>query len=139
MSVAVTQIEGQNFKMLSCLEVAAIKQNKFVVSEEGIKEMLEPLILEGCKKDFRDSLHEKIKSFIRGLYPKKEDLSKMTFTGDNHREYKIFFHNLKVVIFGFLVHPLTDEMLRQLEKEYSGKTYLTGNVADMFKTKKDLH
>ena len=139
MSVAVTQIEGQNFKMLSCLEVASVKENKLVLLEDGIKEMLEPLILEGCKKDFRGRIEEKIKSFILGLSNKKEELSKMEFTGDNHREYKIFFHNLKVIIFGFLVYPLTDEMLRQLEKEYSGKTYLTGDMSDMFKTKKDLH
>ena len=136
---AVTRVEGQNFKILCCLQVADFKENKGALQEANIQELIEPLIWEGCNRAFIKDIESKVKDFILSLFDLPNGIHKMDFKDDDDKEYKILCHKIKPVIFGFLLQPLSDEELREIEKNAKGKTYLTGDIADMFKTEKDFN
>ena len=136
--VAVTRIEDQNFKILSCLEVLSFKNGKTTLEENNIKALIEPLIWEGCKKDFMISIESQINRFIVSLN-QKQGISKMDFKGDNNQQYKLLCHNINPRIFAFLLQPINEEEMKEIEKNSSGKTYLTGDLDDMFKSKKDFN
>ena len=135
----VTKIGNLNFKILSCMEVADLKSGKGSLNEANIQELMEPLIEKGYKGDFIKKVESKIKSFVSSLFDLPDEVKKMDFKDDNNQEYSILCHKVSPVIFGFLLQPIDAEKLREIEKNAKGKTYLTGDMTDMFKTKKDLN
>ena len=137
---AITRIDDQNFKVLSCLKVASVKDGSGVLLEAGIKDLIEPLIWEGCSGDFIQSIESKIKGFVSGLYDLPDGkIKKMGFKASNNKDYTALCQMVGTVIFAFLLLPLSDEEFRKIEENSVGKTYLTGDPADMFKTKEDLN
>ena len=137
--VAVTKIKDQNFKILSCLEVASFKGSAGALQEAHIQELIEPLIEEGCNGAFIKNTESKVKDFVLSLFDRPDGFEKMDFKDDNNQEYQILYHKVKPVIFAFLLQPLSDEDLREIEKNSKGKTYFTGDTVDMFKTEKDFN
>lgn len=137
---AVTRVDDQNYKILSCLEVASIKKGGGDLKEDGIEELIEPLAWERCSGDSIQAIKSKIKTFVSGLFDLPNGkITKTKCKGDNGKEYTALCQRVGPVIFAFLMLPLSDEEFREIEKNSVGKTYLTGDPADMFKTKEDFN
>ena len=135
--VAVTQIDGQNFQLLNCLRVVN-SRNETTVSEvdnPAIEELLNPL-RENYEESSVENFKLKIKDFLPKLLKKKDPIT--PFKIEQLEEYKIYFHKFGKDVFGFLLRPLTDEDLSKIEKDSVGKSYLTGDPSDLFKTEKDF-
>ena len=110
------------------------------MKEDGIKDLLEPLLWEGCSGDSVQGARLKIKEFVSGLFDLPDGkIKKMKFKGDNGKEYTALCQMVGTVIFSFLLLPLSDKEFREIEKNSTGKTYLTGDPNDMFKTEDDLN
>ena len=136
---AVTKIENLNFRIMSCMEVADFKGGKGSLNEANIQELMDPLIGKGYKGAFIKEVESKIKSFVLSLFDLPDEVNKMDFKDDNNQEYSILCHKVSPVIFGFLLQPINAEKLREIERNATGKTYLTGDINDMFLTKKDFN
>ena len=137
---AVTRIGNQNFKILSCVKTASFIKNKgFLLEAGGIQNLTKPLIWEGCPAALIRDVESKAREFMKSLFDQEDGFQKIKFKDDDNKEYTILAHKVKPVIFSFLLLPLSDKQMREIEKNAKGKTYLTGDPADMFKTKKDFN
>ena len=136
---AVTRIGNQNYKILSCLKTASFKEGKGFLEEDGIQELVAPLFWEGCHPDFLKEVESKVRKFMKSLFDQEDGFQKIKFKGDDNKEYTILSHKIKPAIFSFLLLPLSDKQMQEIEKNAKGKTYLTGDPSDMFKTKKDFN
>lgn len=137
--VAVTRIGAQNFEIMSCEKVASFKGDNGVLNTSNIQDLIKPLARENYTEAFIQSIELKIKDFLLNLFDQPDGIRKMDFKSNDHKEYKILYHKMKPIIFGFLLRPLSDSDMRKIERESVDKTYLTGDVSDMFKTKKDFN
>ena len=137
--VAVTRIGDQNFKIMSCEEVASFKGDNGVLKKSNIQKLIKPLTWENYDEAFIQSIESKIKDFLLNLFDQPDGINKMDFKSNDNKEYKILYHKVKPVIFGFLLRPLSDSDMHKIERNSVEKTYLTGDVSDMFKTKKDFN
>ena len=137
--VAVTRIGDQNFEIMSCEEIASFKGDNGVLKKSNIQKLIKPLTWENYDEAFIQSIESKIKGFLLNLFDQPDGINKMDFKSNDNKEYKILYHKVKPVIFGFLLRPLSDSDMRKIERNSVEKTYLTGDVSDMFKTKKDFN
>ena len=139
--VAVTQVDGKNFEVLSCFKVAYhVQSGRGRLQQDSIEQLLAPLFYnEGCHLGFIDETEDKAKKFLVRLFKKPDGIVKKDFTYKKKLKFSILCHKRTPWIYSFLVKPLSDERLKAIEKNASGKTYLTGDKADMHKTKKDMH
>ena len=137
--VAVTRIGDQNFEIMSCEKVASFKGDNGVLKKSNIQKLIKPLTWENYDEAFIQSIESKIKGFLLNLFDQPDGINKMDFKSNDNKEYKILYHKVKPVIFGFLLRPLSDSDMRKIERNSVEKTYLTGDVSDMFKTKKDFN
>ena len=137
--VAVTRIGDQNFEIMSCEKIASFEGDSGVLKKSNIQKLIKPLTLENYDEAFIQSIESKIKGFLLNLFDQPDGINKMDFKSNDNKEYKILCHKVKPVIFGFLLRPLSDSDMRKIERDSVEKTYLTGDVSDMFKTKKDFN
>jgi len=127
--VTVTRINDQNFHMLNCQNLS----DALSTDQEAIATLLSPL---NYDKAFIEDITVELKDFLSQLFKEKDQI---TFLDKNIKEYKICFHKFDTIIFGFLLLPLSEDEMREIDENSVGKTYLTGDFSDMFKTKKDFH
>ena len=132
----VTRIEDQNYKIVSCHQVTCFENEILSVDEEAIDILFEPIT-----SKYKDSLIKKaklqLKKFITDSSKKPAQITVLDIK--NIAEYKLAIHKVtEEISFVFLIQPLTDSEFKRIEKESSGKTYLTGDPADLSLTKKDF-
>lgn len=133
--VAVTRIEDQNFKILSCYQMNNPQSKTLLVDEKAIDALLKPI-----ERKYENSLIKnaklQIKDFLIQIFKKPDQIT--LFDIKNMTEYKLGVHKAGELVFAFLLHPLSDSELHKIEKESTGKTYLTGDSSDFMKTEKDF-
>ncbi len=125
--VAVTRIENQNFKILSCHQVNDPQSKTLLVDESAIDKLLKPIQMK-----YEDSLIKstklKIKDFLSQIFKKPDQIA--LFDIENMAEYKIGVHKAIGLVFAFLLRPLSDVELHKIEEESTSKTYFTGDSVD---------
>ena len=133
--VAVTRINDQNFQVLSCPQVNDSKSKTPAVDEKAIDLMLKPI-----QEKYEDSLIKSAKRQIKKIVMQtfKEEDQITLFDLEDITEYKIGIHKLGIIAFAFLLRPLSSAELNKIEKESSGKTYLTGDPSDLLITEEDF-
>ena len=137
--IAVTRIGNQNFKIMGCEEVAFFKGDEGVLKKNNIQKLIKPLTCENYDEAFIQNIELKVKDVLSSLFDQPDGINKMDFKNSDNKEYKILFHKVKPVIFGFLLHPLSDSDMRKIECNSVRKTYFTGDVSDTSKTKEDFN
>ena len=130
--VAVTKLKGQNFQILSCEKLTNPQSNGLSVNNSAMEKLLNSL-RQNYDVSFIDNIKLKITDFLIQL-SKQED--QITFL--DIKEYKVCFHKVGKMVFGFLLHPLSDSDMSKIEKNSVGKSYFTGDFSDIFKTEKDF-
>ncbi len=138
--VAVTRIKDQNFQMLSCYHIADYKkdENKVVFNKQHVKRLLSPLKeIEGGRIAI-NKVEEQAKDFLLKNLQEAPQIILWKFKSERETEYGIAFQKVGTVIFAFLLTPLTDDELKEIERQSEGVSYWTGDSADPFTTKKDF-
>ena len=134
--VMVTRIEDQNYKIVSCYQVTCVENETAEIDEEAIDILFEPIT-----NEYKDSLIKKaklqLKNFVNDPSNKPAQITVLDLK--NITEYKLAIHKVtEEISFAFLIYPLTPAEFKKIEKESSGKTYLTGDPADLSLTKEDF-
>jgi len=137
--VAVTRIGNQNFKIMSCEEVAFFKGNEGILKKNNIQELIKPLACENYDEAFIQNIALKVKDVLLSIFDQPDGINKIDFKSSDSKEYKILLQKVKPVIFGFLLHPLSDSDMREIERNSVKKTYFTGDLSDISKTKEDFN
>ena len=142
LGTAITRVGDQNFKILSCQHIDFSKGFDDFSKEIFIKKLVEPLIQENHDKLFIQNIESKINHFLSNILTHPCGISNVDLKSNNKNNtkiYKLLFHKLEQVLFVFLVHSLSDSDMSEIEKNTESKTYFTGDMSDMTKTKKDFH
>ena len=133
--VAVTRINDQNFQVLSCPQVNDTKSKTPAVDEKAIDIMLRPIHSE-YESSLIKSAKQQVKKIVLQAFKEEDQIS--LFDLEDIKEYKIGIHKLGTIAFAFLLRPLSSAELDKIEKESSGKTYLTGDPADLLIKEEDF-
>ena len=137
--VAVTRIGDQNFEVKNCQHINFTEGFDDVSKKEFMDSLIDPLIHEGYDKSFIQNFESKVSHFLSNILTKPCEISNVDLKSDDDKEYKLLFHKLSQVLFVFFVCSLSDSEMREIERNTESKTYFTGDMDDMFKTKKDFH
>ena len=133
--VAVTRIKNQNFKILSCHKMNDPEMKIILIDEEALDFLLEPI-----QGKYEDSLIKSAKLQIKDfLIQILKEPDQITLFDIEKMKQKIGAHKMGKLVFAFLLYPLSDFELRKIEKESTGKTYLTGDPSDLEKKEEDFH
>ena len=138
-STAVTRIGDQNFEMLSCENIVPFEEGDDALKKIVIQKLIKPFTLQHDDESFIQNIELKVKKFLLNSLKQPDGIRHLDFKDGNNEEYKILFHKMKTVKFGFLVRLLSDADMCAIEQKTESKTYLTGEKSDMLKTKKDFH
>ena len=126
--------DGQNFEILSCMQVADyVKDGKGVLQEAGIQDALIPLLYEGCDIDFIVDTADKSMKFFESLLKKPNGGSKKNFTYNKIHKYSILCYKLEPWIYGFLTKALSEKEAQTIEKEAVKIPYFMDEVANALK------
>ena len=136
---AVTRIGDQNFEVINCQHINFSEGFEDISKKEFMKHLIEPLVQGGYDKSFIQNVESKVGHFLSNILTHPCGISNVDLKSDNDKEYKLLFHKLSQVLFVFFVCSLSDSDMRAIEQNTESKTYFTGDVSDMFKTKKDFH
>lgn len=141
--VAVTRIKEQNFQLLSCYQIANCKEDNtdkdsVVFNNKTLKELLKPLKVREGNGAFSKNIEEQAKDFLLKNLQKAPEIVLWRFKSKREKAYGIAFQKVGVVIFAFLLTPITDAQLKEIESQATGVSYLTGDNADLSITKKDF-
>lgn len=125
-------IGEQFFKVISCQKAASVKRGRGELHEERIKKLFEPLILENRGGDFIQNIESKTKSFVSGLFNLPDGQEKvMDFEDSSGKEYTALFQMVRSSeIFAFLLLPLSDNEVRELERTAVRKSYMARYAPD---------
>ena len=136
---AVTRIGDQNFEILSCENIADFTEDDDVTNKILIQRVLRPLTMENYDESFIQSIESKVNKFLLNACKQPDGISNMDFKDDEKKEYKILFHKAMDIKFGFLVRLLSAAQMSEIERNAVGKTYMTGDMSDLWVTKEDFH
>ena len=138
-STAVTRIGDQNFEVISCQHINFSEGFDDISKQEFIKNLIEPLAQEDHSESFIQDVESKVRHFLSNVVAHPCGISNVDLKSDNDKEYKVLFHKLSQVLFVFLVCSLSESDMRAIEENTESKTYFTGDMSDISKTKKDFH
>ena len=136
--VAVTRIKERNFQVLSCYSIADCQSDKVIFNNTFMKYLLDPLKEDQNDGAFIKETEKLAKDFLLKYLEKAPEIILLNFKNKKEKEYSIAFQKVGSVVFAFLLTPLSDAELHQIEKNATGKTYLTGDPSDAFTTKEDF-
>ena len=136
--VAVTRIKDQNFQMLSCYQIADCQNNKVIFNKHNLERFFKPLEAAEGSGAFIEKVEKQAKDFLLKNLQQAPQIILWKFKSDRGTAYGIAFQKVTEVIFAFLLRPITDEELKEIESQAEGVSYLTGDRDDLSKTKKDF-
>ena len=137
--VAVVRIKEQNFRALSCIQIADRQGDKLTFIKYGMEDLLKPLIKENNTNAFIKTVEQQTKDFLlTNLKDPEEIILLCGIKNEKGEEYNVDFHKVPHLVFAFLLKPISSAELRELERNATGKTYLTGDINDPIKTEKDF-
>ena len=137
--VAIVRIKEQNFRALSCFQIANRQGDKVTFITYGVENLLKPLIKENNTDAFVKKMEKQTKDFLlKNLKDPEDILLSHEIKNEKGTVYHVAFHKVPDLVFAFLLRPISSAELRELERTATGKVYLTGDINDPIKTEKDF-
>ena len=119
---AITNIDGENFRLLSLEQVFLLEEKEIRWSATAMKRFLRPLSeQEGFNEAQIKSVEWEVKhSGLKLFEMKKREFYMLNFENREKKRYSVYFHKVKPVIFAFLLSPLSDAEMEKIKKNSKG-------------------